>query len=454
MDQPKSLRQQVVGRSRWFTLGLGLKRWLLVLGLGASVAGMGVVYLILILNRAGWLPPPVYDALTLQFLPAFWRAVLPLLVGGLIMLLAVVRLGRNLVQPFLQPGENVAQSLYDHSRRGRGPAIVAIGGGTGLPSLLRGLREYTSNITAIITVADDGGSSGRLRRELGLPPPGDFRNNMAALSRDEALMTQLFQYRFGRMLPDGSGELQGHAFGNLLLAALTGITGSFDEALLAAARVLSMRGQVLPSTLDEVTLVADVLVPAGGGPPQVQRISGESAIPDAGGEVQRLYLDPAGVRAYPYAIQAILQADLIVLGPGSLYTSILPNLLVRGITAAVHSARAPKVYACNLATQPGETDNYGVIEHVDVLHHYCADCIDIVLANDNLSVPPTTGGGHTIFVQPTWPPARPGRSRLVTADLVDEQRPWRHDSTKLARAIMDILGGNTKSNIGKSEQVA
>jgi uncharacterized cofD-like protein len=323
---------------------------------------------------------------------------------------------------------------------------VAIGGGTGMPSLLRGLREYTSNITAVVTVADDGGSSGRLREELGILPPGDFRNNIAALSRDEALMTQLMQYRFGGRVTVGSqaetkGELQGHAFGNLLLGALTGITGSFDEALLAAGRVLAIRGQVLPSTLENLTLAADIELDNGAG---VRRVVGESIIPKAGGRIKRIHIEPANVPAYPPAVQAILQADIVVIGPGSLYTSILPNLLVNDIARALQQTKAYRVYVCNLATQAGETDNYTLADHVSVINNHVSGrkvnsrgWIDAVLANNNLSISPEVGGGHTIFVEPV----SPNGERLVLVDLIDEERPWRHDSQKLAQAIVDLLEG-------------
>ncbi len=430
--------------SRWLTPGLGVKRWLVLLGLGVLITGMGSVYLILVLHRLNWLPQIVYDALTLQFVPVAWRIVLPFAVGGAVILLAVYRLGHALVAPFRQADEGVAETLYQHSRQGRGPYIVAIGGGTGMPSLLRGLREHTRNITAVVTVADDGGSSGRLRRDLGLLPPGDFRNNIAALSRDEALMTQVLQYRFGQQAvggqvvigeddggENGRSELQGHAFGNLLLAALTGITGSFDEALLAAERVLRLRGRVLPSTLEPIILEADVEI-AG----HMQHVVGESRISAAGGRIHHLCLEPAQARAYPPVLKAILQADLIAMGPGSLYTSILPNLLIGDLARALQHARAPKIYICNLAIQPGETDNYTVADHVDaILQHLPTNILDIVLANDNLSVPPQTGGGHTVYVEPV----APAEVRMITADLVDEKRPWRHDSDKVARAILKLL---------------
>ena len=427
-------------RKRWFYLGMGVKRWLVVLTLGAALTGMGFVYLLLLAQRSGLLPMMVYRVLTLQFLPTFWRMVLSLIAGALIIFLAVVRLGANLLEPFRRPGDSVATSLYYHSRRSRGPYIVAIGGGTGLPSLLRGLKEHTSNITAIVTVADDGGSSGRLRQELGLLPPGDFRNNIAALSRDEALMTQVLQYRFGgKTGTNHRGELRGHAFGNLLLAALSGVTGSFDEALLAAERVLAMRGRVLPSTLELVTLIAEVAVEGRAG---TVRVAGESSIPKSGGRIREVYLEPDEARAYPPAVQAILQADLVVIGPGSLYTSILPNLLVAGVAEALRRTRARIVYVCNLAIQPGETDNYSVADHVDViLRHVGSACLDFVVANDN--VVPSQNAGSTVFVEPGWPPSRAaGKLRLITADLVDEVRPWRHDSEKLAQVIERILEDN------------
>jgi uncharacterized cofD-like protein len=447
MSSPSSsshFLQSLARRSLWLVYGMGVKRWLVVLSLGAAATGMGIVYLLIMVREAGWIPELPYYLLTLQFLPMWGRVLLPLVLGGVIIATALVRMGSNLVAPFRRPDEDVVQSLYHYTQRSRGPDIVAIGGGTGLPSLLRGLKDYTGNITAIVTVADDGGSSGRLRQELGLIPPGDFRNNIAALARDEALMTQLLQYRFGGNLAQGAaqgtaqngaqngrGDLQGHAFGNLLLAALTGITGSFDEALLASERVLAMWGRVLPSTLAQVTLVAEVVVGE-----TVQRVAGESLIPEAGGKIKKVGLEPAGARAYPPAVQAILQADLVVIGPGSLYTSILPNLLVRDLAEALRHTRAPRVYVCNLATQPGETDNYTVADHAaEVMRYLHPNSLDAVLANDNLSIPPDRGGGETIFVRPV----PPEKVRLVTADLVDEQQPWRHDSTKLAKAVMGLM---------------
>ncbi len=222
-------------RRRWLAVGIGIKRWLVLLVLGAIIMSVGWLDLLLAISRADWAPVGVLGVLTLQFLPPWLRVLLPLVVGGLVMLLSVINLGRNLVEPLRAGPGALVDSLYDYRLRDRGPHIVVIGGGTGMPGLLRGLTTYTSNITAIVTVADDGGSSGRLRKELGLLPPGDFRNNLAALARDESLMIQVLQYRFGTQVQTNGHEavtsqsLGGHAFGNLLLAALTGIVERLEE---------------------------------------------------------------------------------------------------------------------------------------------------------------------------------------------------------------------------------
>ena len=430
--ESRQLPHFIQARRRWFTLGIGVKRWLVVLGMGTGILGMGIVYGIIWSRRMGLIPSSqLYRALTLQWMPDWLAMVMPMMIGLLLIAIALNRLGRNLLEPFRDPDVSLADSLYEFKRRSRGPRIVAIGGGTGLSTLLRGLKSYTSNITAIVTVADDGGSSGRLREELGILPPGDFRNNITALARDEALLTQLLQYRFGGNQPQGENSmLRGHAFGNLLLAALVGLTGSFEEALLSAQRVLAIRGQVVPSTLEPAQLAADVEVDG-----RIRLVVGESAIPKAGGRIRQVRLEPESPRAYPAAIRAIFQADLIVIGPGSLYTSLLPNLLVPEIAEALSSAQATKIYVCNVATQAGETEQFTVTDHVAVLTKHVDDaCFDIVLANDKLEFPlPTHVPVEYV------PPTAPYRHELATADLVDEARPWRHDSDKLAAELISRL---------------
>jgi uncharacterized cofD-like protein len=301
---------------------------------------------------------------------------------------------------------------------------VAIGGGTGLSTLLRGLKEHTDNITAIVTVADDGGSSGRLRQSLGVHPPGDFRQCIAALADTEPLMTNLFEYRFGE------GELGGHAFGNLFIVAMTGITGSFESALRASSRVLAVRGRIVPSTLAHVTLSAEL---------EDERVLvGEHQVPHGGAPIRRVFLEPSNPPAYPEAVSAILDADLVIVGPGSLYTSVLPNLLVPDLDRALGATAATVAYVANVATQPGETDGYTLDDHVAAIQrHVPGGLIDIVLANANLSQPMRPEWGVSA-VQPEMSHGR-GSPQLIVADLVEEGRPTRHDPAKLAIAVMGLF---------------
>jgi len=322
--------------------------------------------------------------------------------------------------------------------------VVAIGGGTGLSTLLRGLKAYTPYITAIVTVADDGGSSGRLRRSLGVLPPGDLRTCIAALADDEALLTQLFQYRFGH-----GQELDGHCFGNLFITALAAVTGSFERAIVEAGRVLAIRGAILPSTLQNVTLVADLRSEPAMAAAALTRIEGESAIPKAGWPIERVSLQPEGVRAYPEAVRAILAADLIIAGPGSLFTSILPNLLVDGIRRAVAASQACKVYVCNVATQPGETDGFDVGQHVDALQrHVGRGLFPYVLANADLQV--SSEQPHLKPVALCHDPSSVSQAgcgyQIIAADVVDRTAPWRHDAGKLAGQIVRFYNGHRASS--------
>ncbi len=425
MRLPESVRFH----TKWLLPGIGVKRWLLTLVVGIVLIGMGVGFLF----RQLYLFAGVYRYVSLAFLPPWARAPLLILIGLGLVILGLIRLNQVLLSPFVRDSHEVVEALYRHRQSSQGPKVVAIGGGHGLATLLRGLKAYTSNITAIVTVADDGGSSGRLRRALGVLPPGDFRNCIAALADDEGLITQLFQYRFPSAGADAG--LDGHSFGNLFITAMAEVTGSFERAVLESSRVLTIRGEVLPSTLHNVTLMGDLREEATEG--GVRRVAGESTITQTVGTIERVYLEPDDVPAYPRAVRAILEADLVVAGPGSLYTSVLPNLLVREIAQAVAATRAIRVYVCNVATQPGETDGYTVGDHVAALErHVGPGLFPIVLANDNFAcadrLPP--GVEHPALEVP------PGATyTLVTADLVDPQRPWRHDSEKLARALMRIL---------------
>jgi uncharacterized cofD-like protein len=424
---------------KWLTVGLGVKRWLVLLLVGITIISLSVAYAIAETYRTQPLPGFVH-LLALQFLPAPLRVAVGLSAGLVAISAAVLGLNRSILAPYMGRGRLI-DTLVSHSRRQKGIKLVAIGGGTGLPSVLRGFKALSTNITAIVTMADDGGSSGKLRREMGVQPPGDLRNNLAALADDEDLMTQLFQYRFA------GGGLEGHSFGNLFLTALAGITGGMDAAAVEAGRVLAIQGQVLPSTMQDVTLMAEVRLPDGVG---LRRVVGESKITEAGGIIERVFISPENARAYPEAIRAILSAELIVIGPGSLYTSIIPNLLVGGIVEALRASSALRIYVCNVATQKGETDGFTVADHVLAVERNVGRGIfQVVLANN--CYPMENAGPNTHFVLPA-PADHEIRERyeIFEADLADPNFPWRHSPQKLRRAILDLAG----QRINRAETVA
>lgn len=423
----KKLRLRYGSALKWLLPGMGIKRWLFLLFLGITILSLGAGYVLVEIYRTFTFPDFVYY-LTLQFIPRAARGFLFGVLGTAFVIIAIVQLYRSLLAAFHSPGQSpLVDIIYRYRYARRGPKVVAIGGGTGLPTLLKGLKEYTSNLTAIVTVADDGGSSGQLRRELGLLPPGDFRNAISALADAESLMNQLFQYRFS----EGMG-LNGHSFGNLFIAAMAGVTGNFEKAILEAGKVLAIQGQIFPSTLENVTLSAEFQEEEDH-PQSRRQVQGESQIPKVGVPIARVWLEPQKVAAYPGSVQAIMDADLVTVGPGSLYTSVLPNLLVPGIAEALRNTTALKLYICNVATQRGETDGFTAGDHVRVLEEHVGSNFDWVLANDNLTVQLPQG------VQAVPPQKSPGQNlRMVTADMVDEKNPWRHDPKKLARQIMEL----------------
>lgn len=407
---------------RWLYPGIHIKRWLALMFLGLLIIGLGFGYVLREAYDTYSFPDIVYY-LTLQFVPRYVRAALFAIVGVGAVVYGFYRLNRSLLEAMKPAGDDrsVLEMLQEYNRRKNGPRVVAIGGGTGLSTLLRGLKTHTANITAIVTVADDGGSSGRLRRELGVLPPGDFRNCIAALADAEPLMTSLFQYRFGQ----GSG-LEGHSFGNLFIVAMSGVVGNFEQAIKESSRVLRVQGQILPSTLANLTLMAEMEDDA--------TVEGESSITHAPGGIRRVFLEPGDAEAYPEAVQALLEADLIILGPGSLYTSIMPNLLVSGITDAVRSSRATRVYVCNVATQPGETDGYTIADHVAAIErHVGTGLFQFVLANERDDARFPEEWGVTPIQAGTLPGDGP---KLVFADVVNEDNRLRHDPAKLAAALM------------------
>ncbi|MDY7039332.1 MAG: uridine diphosphate-N-acetylglucosamine-binding protein YvcK [Chloroflexota bacterium] len=418
---------------KWLYPGLGVKRWLALLLFSITLISLGFGYLLRDLYTV-WKFPPFFYYLSLQFIPRWGRALLFGAVGGIGVVVALIQLSRSLLMPFLRPGKpSLVDTLYQHRQRERGPKVVALGGGTGLSTLLRGLKEYTTRITAIVTVADNGGSSGLMRRELGVLPPGDFRNCIAALADAEELAVQLFQYRFGQ----GMG-LNGHSFGNLFIAAMAGVTGSFEQAILESSRVLAVQGRILPSTLQDVTLCADLSAEGATAPDWV---AGESQITATQLPIERVFLRPDGVRAYPEALRVILDADLIVAGPGSLFTSVIPNLLVEDIAKAVHASPALKVFVCNVANQPGETDGFTLNDHVAALErHVGHGAFPYVLVNRHQ--PPAMSDHPEIVPVPLK--YDPGHYQVLEADLVDENNPWRHDPGKLARELIAFYESHTR----------
>lgn len=397
--------------------------------LGITMLGVGLGIFLLNIYRTDTSNPTVLFFLSyasLRFLPRLVRVFIFGSLGIGFVVYGIWGLNRALLRPFLRPGRAVVDELADYRRRDRGPRVVAIGGGHGLSTLLRGLKAHTRNLTAVVTVADDGGSSGRLRESLGILPPGDIRNCLAAMSNDEALLAQLFQYRFS-----GAPGLEGHSFGNLFISALTEITGSFEEAVAESGRALSVSGRVLPSTLHDVRLVADVRLPH---LVNEVRVEGESKIPEMAGRVRRVWLEPNNPPAFPPVLQSILSAELIVIGPGSLYTSLLPNLLVPDLMAAIHASRALKVFVCNIATQAGETDSYSCYDHARAVEeHIGEDLFNVVLCNENYEGNP---GANSEWVRADEKTIKDSRS--YCADLVDDEHPWRHDSIKLAQVLMDL----------------
>ncbi|TMF10985.1 MAG: YvcK family protein [Chloroflexi bacterium] len=420
---------------RWFTPGLHVKRWLGLLIVGMVIISLGIGYALRNVYSSGFRFPGVTFYLTLQFIPYFARAALFGALGLSIILFALYKLTQSVLGPFL-PGRDRALSeiIYNYRFLQKGPRVVAMGGGTGLSTLLRGLKKYTGNLTAIVTVADDGGSSGRLRAEYRILPPGDFRQCITALADVEPLMTTLFQHRFKE------GSLNGHSFGNLFIMAMAEITGDFEHAIRESGRVLAVRGQIVPSTLRDVTLIAEM---ADG-----QTRIGESSIPHANGDgdgngavataIKRVFLQPEPT-INPEAEEAILNAEMIMVGPGSLYTSILPNLVVDGMAEALKASPAIKVFVCNVATQPGETDAFRVSDHLEAIErHLGSNIFDFVVvnSNNNFTLPPSAqeAGIRRVVYDPATVSKRSIHAVLV--DVVNPRVSTHHDPDKLARAIM------------------
>ena len=395
--------------------GIKIKRWLLLASIGIGICAIGIAYFI---RKIFLIQFP-------DFLPWYFEGILLLLIGILIILFTLKGLF-NTLSPLLSKNVTIGtigETLYDRLAKDKGPKIVAIGGGTGLSVLLKGIKSHTNNLTAVIGVSDDGGSSGRLRRELGVIPPGDFRNCIVAMADEDSRLPELFQYRFS----EGTG-LKDHSFGNLFIVAMSNLTGNFVEALSELSKVLAVRGEIAPATTDNLKLSAELS--------DGRIIDGESNITAEKGIVSQLYIHPENAKAYEPAVNAILDADLIVFGPGSLYTSILPNLMVPGIKDAILKAKAQKAYVCNVATEIGETQGFNVSDHVKVLQEHTNEKIlDIVIANNNITEIGDQFEGEAVPMSAT---SIEGIT-VIYDDLIDSTHIIRHDSDKLATSLLKII---------------
>lgn len=426
-------RESFLGYLKWLYPNLKVKRWFLlaVLGIFLFATGFAVMNDGVALGYA-----------ELQFREIIYRMTgstqqITVPTGAVISVLGIVaiiigfkRMLYSIISSVLPDNEGrIVDVIYTRNHLLRGPKIVVVGGGTGLSALLRGLKQYTCNLTAIVTVSDDGGSSGKLRDELGIQPPGDVRNCLVALADTEDIMDTLFSYRFE------SGTLEGHSLGNLLLAGLTDTFGDFQKGIEQISKVFAIRGKVFPSTLEQVVLIADL--------EDGTRVAGETAVRVTEGKINRVYLEPCDCNPLPEALQALEEADLIVLGPGSLYTSVLPNLLVAGLREKIRAVKAPCVYVCNVMTEKGETDGYRVSDHLKaVLDHCGSGFVDAVLATKGKITEPilkryVAEEAIPVITDPQVV-ERLG-AKYYEANLVQAGNVVRHDPDRLAKELIRLL---------------
>tara|TARA_Y100000588_G_scaffold144426_1_gene158384 strand:- start:2640 stop:3905 length:1266 start_codon:yes stop_codon:yes gene_type:complete len=397
--------------------GIRIKRWVILWILGISFLSIGI----------GYFATRIDPSNSFDFLPWHLEGVILLFAGCLIIATSIFGLYKT-ISILIPTLGNISDALYTNLSREKGPNIVVIGGGTGMSVLLKGLKQHTDNLTAIIGVADDGGSSGRLRRELGVIPPGDFRNCIVAMSDEESLLPELFQYRF----TEGEG-LKGHSFGNLFIVAMSHVTDSFQSALSESSKVLAVRGKITPATTANLNLSARMT--------NGKLIAGESNITAEKGTVERLYINPPFAKAYGPSEESILEADLVVIGPGSLYTSILPNLMVPGILDALLTTTALRIYVCNVATEVGETQNFFVEDHVNALmKHTDENILDYVIANNNIIDIGDRFMGNAVPVSNEII----SNIQVAYTDLLDTNHPVRHDSNKLAEFILSITNNSRR----------
>ena len=393
---------------------MGIKRWVFTSLVGVFIVGVGAVFTTK--------PYPLVSGL----------GVIVIICGLVFVVMGTGKMIVSLITLFLPEREReLVNILYQRRYLERGPKIVAVGGGHGLSNLLLALKEYSANITAIVTVADSGGSSGRLREEFNIVAPGDIRNCLVALADAPALMGDLFQFRFSE-----SSQLKGHNFGNLFLTAMVQITnGDFEKAVKESSKVLAIRGKVVPATVTNVHLVAEY---ADG-----KRTEGEAKIPRPNVRIKRLFLKPEDAKPTNDALEAIAGAEVIILGPGSLYTSVIPNLIINGITEAVAHSSAFKIYVCNVMTQHGETDGFVASDHLQaILDHTRKDIVDACLVNNAVAPKDMLGryeSEHSFPVKPDSGRIRDMGCLAVEEDLLGVKDYVRHDSHKLTKALIKLI---------------
>ena len=420
---------------KWLYPGMKFKRWLALFSAGVMLVSMGLAlvfnykYLDMIeetIFRAVYMWKGTYDYAITTII-----GILVVTLGVVLMLAATRYTIRSVIMVLLpDQSERLVDIIYEKRRLGKGPNVTVVGGGHGLSVLLRGIKAATSNVTAVVTVADDGGSSGRLREEFGIIPPGDLRNCLVALADTEPLMEKLFQYRF-----KGKTELAGHSFGNLFIAAMNEVTGDMEQALRESSKVLAVKGQVLPASKDHVRL--DAVMEDG------TVVQGESNIPEVHKQIHRVRLFPEEVQPVQSALDALANADAIILGPGSLYTSIMPNLLVDKVAETIRKSKAIKIYICNVMTQPGETDGYTASMHAKaIIDHGGKGIIDYMLVNDA----PISADMQDFYAAKGAYPVEVDEEAInalgvgfVKADIINENEVIRHDPDKLSRAVMNMV---------------
>ncbi|SDP04455.1 gluconeogenesis factor YvcK family protein [Selenomonas ruminantium] len=420
---------------KWLYPGMKFKRWLLLFSAGVMLVSLGLA-LIFNYKYLDAIEEAIFQAVylwkgTYDYSITTIIGILVVGLGAVLMLAATRYVIRSVIMVLLPDNsERLVDIIYEKRRLGKGPNVAVVGGGHGLSVLLRGIKAATSNVTAVVTVADDGGSSGRLREEFGIIPPGDLRNCLVALADTEPLMEKLFQYRF-----KGETELAGHSFGNLFIAAMNEVTGDMEQALQESSKVLAVKGQVLPASKDHVRL--DAIMEDG------TVVEGESQIPEVHKRIKRVRLFPEKVQPVQSALDALTNADAIILGPGSLYTSIMPNLLVDGVAEAIRKSKAIKIYICNVMSQPGETDGYTASMHAKaIIDHGGKGIIDYMLVNDAAISPEmqeyyASKGAYPVEVDEDAINAL--GVGFVKADIINENEVIRHDPDKLSKAVMNMV---------------